>query len=126
MPAFLQPGEFVIRKNVVDDLGVGFFSAVNNGRFTPEAAPVAAPSGAKAASAGMQSGGLVADQIATSAAVQQASAAGRDIGIQVVPAVVAREREMDKLANGGRAGLLNFFRENAGTINGLLNRDNRR
>lgn len=125
VPAFLQPGEFVVRKSVVDSLGTGFFEAVNNGRLTPSATPVSAPSGAKAASAGMQSGGLVADQVASSAAVAQASESGQQGTPVVLPAVVAKEREMDRLANGGKAGMLNFFRENAGTINSLLRKNSR-
>lgn len=120
VPAFLQPGEFVVRKRVVDDLGVGFFEAVNNGRFTPEAAPVSAPSSSRAASAGMQAGGLVTDRVQQLQASQGENNGG---GVTVVPAVVARDREMDQLTSGGRNALLAFMRENASDISALLNRD---
>lgn len=44
VPAMLTPGEFVVRREVVNRFGVGFFDALNAGRITP-AAPAAAGGG---------------------------------------------------------------------------------
>lgn len=109
VPAFLQPGEFVVRKAVVDSLGLGFFQSVNAGRFStpPPAAPAAGP--------GFASGGRV---VKREPAAPSRSAGGDTV--QVVPAIVTSEREMDRLQAGGKSAQLRFMRENAGTIRGIL------
>ena len=109
VPAWLQPGEFVVRKAVVDSLGAGFFQAVNAGRFT------APPAGAPAAGPGMAAGGPV---IRREPAVPTRGGAPGEL--TVVPAVVTTEREMDRLSAGGKNAQLRFMRENAGTIRGIL------
>jgi hypothetical protein len=108
VPAYLQPGEFVIRKKVVDSMGAGFFRAVNAGRFST---PGAVPSGE--GSLGKANGGRVSAQ-------QAAAAPGRGGDVMVVPAVVTSERELDRLQAAGRNGQLQFIRENAGAIRGIL------
>lgn len=120
IPAFLQPGEFVVKKSVVDSMGLGFFSAVNNGQLSPAATPAAAPAASTAASAGLASGGLVSDRVSSNPAVAQASQDGQQGSGTVVPAVVAKEREMDRLMNGGKAGFMGFVRENASDIKAIL------
>ncbi len=109
VPAWLQPGEFVIRKAVVDSLGAGFFRAVNAGEFI---APARAPSGESAI--GMIDGGRVTRREPARAL------RGSDSPVQIVPAVVTTEREMDRLQAGGKNASLRFMRENAGTIRGIL------
>lgn len=105
VPAMLQPGEFVIRKSVVDSLGAGFFSAVNSGGM---AVPrVGTP-------AGFAAGGAVTRKDA-------ARPAG-DAQPMLVPVQVAGEREYEKLQAGGKNALLRFLRENRGTVNGILER----
>ena len=123
VPAFLQPGEFVIRKAVVDDLGLGFFENVNSGSFSGAAAPRSSPSPVAAANAGMASGGLVSDQVQRGAASDEVeSSKGSSI---VLPAIVAKEREMDRLMNGGKRANLTWFRENAGTLRSILEKGSR-
>lgn len=115
VPAMLRPGEFVVRKEAVDALGLGTMEAINGGNF-----PVTGSSAAEAASPsmGMQTGGLVSDRL------EQLRSAGANEGggVTVVPAVVARDREMDQLTAGGRNALLAFMRENSTNINILLDR----
>lgn len=111
IPAWLQPGEFVVRKAAVDKFGAGFFKAVNNGNF-----PVtgAAPSGAHAvASSGMAKGGLVSDQLQRAAV---AGPSGGDGRIQVIPVQVAGERQLDRLLAGGKGAARQLFQDNAGLI----------
>ena len=115
VPAWLQPGEFVVRKAVVDSLGLGFFNSVNQG-----AAPAlpSAPSGAGAGeAAGMARGGLVTDRLERRAAADQ-KAGGRDL--VVLPVQVAGEKEYDKLQAGGKNAFIRNIRENATTIRGIL------
>lgn len=113
-PLFLQPGEFVVRKSVVDSLGVSFFRNVNAGRFRAPGGN--APAGD--AGAGMQEGGLVTRR-------ESASSLARDRGdgeggLTVLPAVVTSERELDRLQAGGRNAQFRFLRENAGAVRGIL------
>ncbi len=116
VPAWLQPGEFVVRKNVVDNLGLGFFKAVNNGAFG--VAPAAPPSGAGAAAAsGMAKGGLVSDQLQRASVAS--STQGKDDQIQVLPAVVAGERQLDRMFAGGKSAARQFLQDNAGIIRSI-------
>lgn len=114
IPAWLAPGEFVIRKGVVDALGAGFFSAVNQGKFALATAP--ASGSAAPASAGLARGGLVADQVQRA----QASSQGGDSKTQVIPVQVAGEKELDRILAGGKNAFLRMIRENASTINAQL------
>jgi len=114
VPAWLQPGEFVVRKNVVDTLGLGFFKAVNNGAFTP--AP-AAPASGGAAAIGMAKGGLVSDQLQR--ATLAASSHAKDENVRVLPVQVAGERELDRIFAGGKAAARQFLQDNAGIIRSI-------
>lgn len=110
VPAWLQPGEFVVRKSVVDSMGVGFFKAVNAGSFS---APGGPPSG-EGAAVGMANGGRVTKQ-------EPARIGSRkDDGPKIIPAIVTSPREMDRLSAGGKNANLEFIRENAGTIRAYL------
>lgn len=110
VPAWLQPGEFVIRKSVVDTMGAGFFRAVNSGQFS---APASGTPAGEGGALGMARGGRVPPQAS-------ARGSANDNAPIIVPAVVTNEREMDRLTNGSRASQLRFMRENASTIKGLL------
>lgn len=115
VPAWLQPGEFVVRKAVVDNLGLGFFNRVNAGNVP---APAAAPTGdAAGQAAGMARGGLVSDRLERHA-VAAGGSSGRDLAI--LPVQVAGEKEFDRLQAGGKNAFLRQFRENAGTLRGIL------
>ena len=118
VPAFLQKGEAVIRKSVVDQVGAGVFARINNGNLGL-AASVA--SGGSAAPIGMREGGLVSDQISN---VQQNADFDRTSGDSgtILPVMVAGEREVDQLTAGGANAMLAFMRDNAGTISSLLDR----
>jgi len=113
VPAWLQPGEFVMRKSVVDNLGLGFFKAVNNGAFTP--AP-AAPASGGAAAIGMAKGGLVSDQLQR--ATLGASSHSKD-EVRVLPVQVAGEKELDRIFAGGKAAARQFLQDNAGIIRSI-------
>ena len=119
VPAWLTPGEFVMNKAASSQF-LPLLEAMNGGSMA-----VVGSSSAEAASpsTGMASGGLVADRIADQGG--QSSSEGGTSTI-VVPAIVARDGEMDKLTAGGRNAMLAFMRENAGNINSLLDRSNGR
>jgi hypothetical protein len=115
VPAWLTPGEFVMNKAATSRF-LPLLEGMNGGSM-----PVVGSSSAEAAgpSSGMASGGVV---------TQQAQGAAADEGSSttiVVPAIVARDNEMDKLTAGGKNAMLAFMRENSGNINSLLDRSNR-
>ncbi len=120
VPAMLRPGEFVMSKESVDRFGLGTFAAMNQGNF-----PVTGSSAAEAAgpSMGMQTGGLVSDQLSDANA---AAASSSNRGETVLPILVAKDREMDQLTAGGKNAMLAFMRDNAGSISSLLDRGGRR
>lgn len=111
--AWLTPGEFVMNKTATSE-NLSMLQAMNGGNMS-----VVGSSSAEAAgpSTGMAAGGIVADQIANGGSGGESD--GQTI---VVPAIVARDREMDALVNGGKNGMLSWIRENAGTVNTLLDR----
>jgi hypothetical protein len=121
VPRWLQPGEFVVRKSVVDDLGLGFFNAVNGGQFDVAASPAAL---AANPSTGMALGGPVVDRGASQAA--SGGFAQGKTETRIVPAIVARDREMDTLVRGGSFSQMSWMRENASEINQALDRGPRR
>lgn len=107
--AWLEPGEFVVRRSAVQALGLDTMRAINQGRF-----PVARGSNG---SLGMQSGGEVPDRSAD-------AVSGRpETQTVVVPAIVARDRELDQLTAGGRNAFMRFMRENAGNVKAILDRE---
>lgn len=118
VPAYLQPGEFVIRKSIVDAVGANVFSRINNGNFSlVPSATQAATAGDGGGAQGFQGGGLVSDRNRASA-----GASGSGDRVVVVPAVVARDAEMERLTKGGQNALMSFMQENSGDINTLLDR----
>lgn len=112
--AWLTPGEFVMNKTATSE-NLSMLQAMNGGNMS-----VVGSSSAEAAgpSTGMAAGGIVADQIAN---VGSGGESDGPVTI-VVPAIVARDREMDAFAAGGKNALLAFMRDNAGNINTLLDR----
>ena len=108
VPAWLTPGEFIVRKSVVDSMGVGFFRAVNAGRFE------APPAGAPASSPGMARGGMV---VRREPAVSRRSGTDR---LQILPVQVTSEREMERLRAGSRKAFLQEVKDNAGSVRGIL------
>jgi len=118
VPAWLTPGEFVMNKAATSQF-LPLLEGMNGGSMS-----VVGSSSAEAAgpSTGMASGGLVADRIANAGGSPDEGGSST----VVVPAIVARDGEMDKLTAGGRNAMLAFMRENAGNINSLLDRSNGR
>jgi hypothetical protein len=115
IPAWLTPGEFVVRKSVVDNLGLGFFNRVNAGGFS---APSAPPSGAQAGeAAGMARGGLVSERVARAGVSSDGNGNGEMV---VLPTLVAGEKELDRLHAGGKNAFIKTIRDNATTIRGIL------
>ena len=114
IPAWLAPGEFVMRRAAVQALGLSKLNAMNGGNM-----PVTSSASAEAAgpAIGMQEGGLVSDRVTSAPLPEQEGG-----GVILVPAIVANDREMDQLTAGGSNALLAFMRENAGDINTLLDR----
>ena len=112
VPAYLRPGEFVVRREVTRQPGVmDALTALNGGDYGVAAnasAAVASPS------TGMIAGGTVSDIGAQGAGV------GQDGGI--LPVLVADERQFDQLQRGGRAARGRAIREDASAIRREINR----
>ncbi len=118
IPAWLTPGEFVLRKSAVDSFGLPLLQAMNGGNMSVLGSRSAEVSGP---SAGMASGGLVSDQLTNSNNDTESS----ENKTVVVPAIVARDRELDTLTAGGKNAMLSFMQDNAGDISEILDRSNR-
>lgn len=114
IPAWLSPGEFVVRRAVVDSLGLGFMNRLNAGGLP---APGSAPSGEGAGqAAGMARGGLVTDRAERKSVAERR---GSD-GVTFVPVQVAGEKEFDRMQAGGKNAFIKQFRENAPTLRAIL------
>ena len=100
VPAWLQPGEFIFRKSIVDRLGAGFLNMINSGAISPDMgrnfleSRMARTKGVY----GMAGGGSVPGPSVT--ASRQTSDSGG--GTSVLPILVADEDTMDQLTSGGR------------------------
>lgn len=116
IPAWLAPGEFVMRRAAVQALGLPALTAMNGGNMGVMGSGSAEAAGP---AVGMQGGGLVTDSQVNA---NNEVAGDGEGGVVVVPAVVANDREMDQLTAGGRNAMLAFMRENSGDINTLLDR----
>jgi hypothetical protein len=118
VPAWLTPGEFVVRKSVVKSMGLDFFKKVNQGRLRVPSSSIPTPEHASAG--GMARGGLVSTGLRER---QRAPARSHDDQgtIQVLPVQVTSERALDRQMNGGRNAFLRFMRENASTVRGIIN-----
>lgn len=119
VPAWLTPGEFVVRRPVVDKLGVNFFRAVNRGDFAVPRA--ASPVASHALASGMASGGVVSTAL-NQGRRSGGSGAGSGDGFQILPVQVAGERELRRQLAGGKSAFLRMMRDNATTIKGIINR----
>jgi lambda family phage tail tape measure protein len=88
--AALTLGEYVIKRRAVQAVGVPFLDAINSGILQPR---------------------LTAPEVSAAQAMRN----GRDGdgGVTVVPAVVASERTMRTLLDGGGNALIDFLRSNA-------------
>ena len=117
IPAWLTPGEFVVRKGTVDKLGVDFFRSINNGDFNVP--KVKSPGATHSLAAGMASGGIVG-----SASQSRSSRRGGSDSdnIQILPVQVAGERELNRQMAGGRAAFMRFARDNASTLKSIINK----
>ena len=100
-----------MRKDAVDAIGVGTLTAMNNGNFG-----VTGSASAAGAQTGMASGGSVRAVTPTSSPSQGGAASAPT----VVPAVVATERNMDKLNAGGKNAMLAFLKENSDVVRSYL------
>lgn len=106
IPAWLTPGEFVMRKEAVDSLGIDTLASLNSGNIgVTGSGDAASPS-----AGGMASGGVVGNSVQ----------GGSDGGGMVLPAIVANERTVNQLNAGGRKSQLKFMRENRNTIGAIL------
>lgn len=109
IPAWLTPGEFVVRKQVVKSLGVDFFRNINRGNFKAPLAHLPSPGHAEAG--GMAKGGLISDNVKrTQSPAAQRTGAQQDFAI--LPVQVAREKDFERQVHGGRNAMLRFLREN--------------
>jgi hypothetical protein len=114
VPAWLTPGEFVMRKSAVDSIGVSTLAALNSGSVGVKGSGDAAGS---PGAAGMASGGVV------QSTTRGASAGAGGV---VQPAIVANERTIRQLNSGGRRAQLEFIRKNSSTVNAALPQRRRR
>ncbi len=128
--AWLTPGEYVQTAKAVAMYGLDVMNAIRSGAIDPMALKALAgaknhrkvASGVRNVRGAYASGGIVT-QTATklsgeAAPTQQAPAVS-------IAAVVANDRAMERLLGGGKSATLQFMRENASAINGILSKDRR-
>jgi hypothetical protein len=101
VPAWLTPGEFVIRKSIVSKLGAGFFSMLNRGTITPEMGQrhLASKISSRRGVFGLAAGGMVPGP---STAASRAENNSPTSSTTVLPVVVADDNTVDQLIAGGR------------------------
>jgi hypothetical protein len=91
VPAMLTPGEYVVRKDVVDKVGVGFFERLNNLSLPTDAFKQRVHA-AKGVVKGYATGGLVAaGRVATHLASRAANALTLAVPMGDLSAVIARQ-----------------------------------
>lgn len=130
VPAWLQPGEWVIRARSARRYGAEVLHAINEGII--EAGPLRALARARHAPAmrrrraerGMQLGGLV--QVAQRAADAREIRNTARLERQVLPVLVSSESNADRLLSGNDASFLRAVERNPDTIRGILDRGRRR
>lgn len=133
--ARLTPGEWVDPVSTVARLGTDFFDRLRKGAGDPMAlrALVGLSKGKKARSSGpssnrgqyFQGGGQVGR------AQQAASEGGGGSGREDAPApgvalVVGNDQTAERILNGGRSAVFDFFKDNAQSLDGILARARRR
>lgn len=125
IPIWTQPQEWVIRRSSALKYGSEVMDAINRGLIDPFALKSLAgarPSviRRKARSMttrmGFQTGGAVGSTVATPVPSATGAGGGRVVGAVLVP----NEQTMDRLLAGGPNSMLEFFADNAATINGIL------
>jgi len=96
VPAWLTPGEFVIKRDSVRKLGAGFLTALNNGVLNPNSF----------SATGLALGGMVRgiQSFANGGGVGRASQTGQSGAGQtvVLPVIPATENNMEQMITGGR------------------------
>ena len=121
VPAWLRPGEFVVRPEVVRQVGVGFMEALNSGVISPLASlqglsGVASAAKARSAPLSMATGGAVPSMAAAQAAP----------AVQVVPVMIAGEAQLEQLLASGQAAFRNALRANSDAVSMAQRNDDRR
>lgn len=125
VPAFLTPGEHVIRRSSAAKYGHGVMEKINQGLVDPTALQALAGTvrsttlRSKASrGGGYQLGGQVAAARAAGSQLETTSAGQPSA---VTPAIVqADDQSMERLLKGGRGAFLNFLRTNSSAVKGAL------
>ena len=110
VPAWLRPGEFVVRPEVVSKVGLGFMEALNSGLnpLTSLSGLSGIASATKARSAPLS--------MATGGPVPTASAGSREPSMNILPVMVAGEAQLEQLINSGTSAFRNAMRANSDVI----------
>lgn len=115
IPAWLRPREWVIRPEVVDAVGNGFFAALNAGEFDPKAL--------RALTAAVRATGSPAGRVKRSFATGgQVQAGGAPVAMGGVGTVIAfnDEQTMDRALAAGRDSMVRFTRANRAHMRSAL------
>jgi hypothetical protein len=113
--AWLEPGEFVIRRAVAESLPPGYLRALNAGEIQPSMHDFTATRAVR----GYALGGTVQGESGTSggAAIQQETT--------VLPVMVADNQGLERLTSGGDAAMLSYIRKNSTKISTILRGNSR-
>jgi hypothetical protein len=111
VPAWLRPGEYVVRPEVVRKLGVGFFEGINNGLINPFLG-LDGMQGLKGASS--RRARTSSMSFATGGSVPAGGAGGA--GPAVLPVMLANEDTMEQLIANGEAAFRKGIQNNQDAI----------
>lgn len=129
VPAWLAPGEFVQRASAVARYGADFMAALNQGLLDPsEMRGLAGMSASRSRNvrrigriSGFADGGLISGQLAASAASAAESSRAPAAASAPTPAfIVGNDLAADRMLRGGKAAVLDFFRENASSFRAII------
>lgn len=129
IPAWLAPGEFVHRASAVARYGADAMDALNKGLVDPMQLRGLLGLGSRYSRdvkrarriAGFADGGLIAGQVAASAAAQTDGLAAPAAAAGPMPAfIVGNDHAVDRFLRGGKAAFMDFARENASTLKAIL------
>lgn len=124
VPVWTTVGEWIIRKSAVAKYGNAVMSAINRGLVDPSSLRSLAGIGGRHSvrsrrHSGFQEGGLISDAINDISTQGEAQAAGAEENAPspiITPVLLTDAQTMRRLLDGGGEVLIDFLRENQGTI----------
>ena len=118
VPAWLQPGEYVIPKSRVSQYGAKFFDMIRRGSISPDMGMQHLTANIKRSRGvyGLAGGGAVGSPSPSVAASRSSTGSG---GTMILPVVVANDNAMDQMIAGG----IDVFEEEVNEVPGFTNQN---